>query len=164
MDDALAALGLEIDPRPQGKTIGAIYAVNQEVFSRRDWRFQFFNNFHRTTRPDILSRELLVKPGQPYDQALIEESTRNLQSPPTLVLPTGATFIPPELSSVVAIVPVVAPTPGQVDVLAVTRDVWSFRFNTNFEFQGSTVSRLDTSLSESRTCNTTCSPPATRCR
>jgi hypothetical protein len=148
VEDALSGLGLKIDPQPQGKTIGSIYSVNQEVFSRRDWWFQFFNHFHRTTRPDILTRELLLKPGQPYDQALVEESTRNLQAPPVLVLPTGATFIPPELSSVVAIVPVVSPTPGQVDLLAVTRDVWSLRFNTNFEFQQSTLSSLDTSLSE----------------
>ena len=67
VEDALSGLGLKIDPQPQGKTIGSIYSVNQEVFSRRDWWFQFFNHFHRTTRPDILTRELLLKPGQPYD-------------------------------------------------------------------------------------------------
>lgn len=144
----MAELGLKVEPNPAGKVVGTIYVVNREVFSRRDWRFQMFNFFHRTTRPQILSRELLIKPGQLYDEALIEESTRNLQSPPPLVLAAGSQLIPPELSSVVAIVPVASPQPGTVDLLAVTRDIWSLRFNTDFEFQQNTLSQLDTSLSE----------------
>lgn len=148
VDDALAGLGLKVDPTPETKTIGTIYVVNQEVFSRRDWWFQFFNIFHRTTRAGILQRELLFKTGQPYDQSLIEESVRNLQTPQQLTLATRTTFSPPELSSVVVIIPVQSSQPGMVDVLAVTRDVWSLRFNTNFEFQQGTLSRLDTSLSE----------------
>src|SRR4051812_36609224 len=88
VDDAMTSLGLRVDPAPQGKTIGKIHVVNQEVFSKRDWYFQLLNIFHRTTRDYILARELLVKPGQPYDQAqaLVEESTRNLQSPAPLVV------------------------------------------------------------------------------
>ncbi len=46
------------------------------------------------------------------------------------------------------ILPIVSPQPGTVDLLVVTRDVWSLRFNTNFEFQQSTLSLLQTSLSE----------------
>jgi hypothetical protein len=147
VDEALAALGVKIDPRPEGKTVGTIAVVNQEVFSRRDWYFQLFNIFHRTTRPWILERELLVKSGQPYDAALVEESIRNLQAPAALTI-GGRLFGQPELSSVVAIVPVVSARPGTVDLLAVTRDVWSLRFNTNFEFQQNTLSLLETSLSE----------------
>ena len=148
VDEALARLGLRPEPAPTGKIVRTIYVINEDVFSPRDWRFQWFNVFHRTTRPGILQRELLFTTGQLYDQALIEESMRNLQSPPTVVTATGATLAPPELSSVVAIVPVLSPQPGTVDVLAVTRDVWSLRFNTDFEFQQNTLSSLDTSLSE----------------
>ena len=50
VDDAMASLGVHVDPAPQGKTIGKIHVVNQEVFSRRDWYFQLFNIFHWTTR------------------------------------------------------------------------------------------------------------------
>ena len=148
LDEALARLGLRRDPSPAGKTIGTIYVINQDVFSSHDWYFQWFNLFHRTTRTDILRRELLFAPGQPYDQALIEESMRNLQTPPSVALATGKQLPAPELSSVVVIVPVASPAPGIVDVLTVTRDVWSLRFNTNFELQQSTLSALDTSLSE----------------
>jgi hypothetical protein len=54
----------------------------------------------------------------------------------------------PELSSVVVILPVVSAVPGQVDLLLVTRDLWSLRFNTNFEYQGNKLVLLQTSLSE----------------
>jgi hypothetical protein len=148
LDEALAAMGLVVDPHPAGKTIGMVAVVNQDVFSRHDWYFQLFNIFHRTTRAEILRRELLFAPGQPYDQAIIEESMRNLQTTPSIVLATGQPVPGPELSSVVVIVPLASRTPGIVDVLVVTRDVWSLRFNTNFELQQKTISLLDTSLSE----------------
>jgi hypothetical protein len=147
VDDALAALGLTLDPRPEGKRIGRIHVVNQEVFSRRDWWLQWFNRFHWTTRPEILERELLLKPGQPYDDKLVQESIRNLQSSPALSV-AGRAIGAPDLSSVVAILPVASAKPGEVDLLAVTRDVWSLRLNTTFELQQSSLVMLDTSLSE----------------
>lgn len=148
VSDATTALGVVVDPHPEGKTIGQVRVVNQEVFSRRDWWFQFFNHFHRTTRDYVLERELLIHAGQPYDAALVEESTRNLQSPAEITLATGVSFPPPELSSVVVILPVVSPQAGMVDLLVVTRDIWSLRFNTAYEFQQDTLSYLATSLSE----------------
>jgi outer membrane protein assembly factor BamA len=147
VDEALASLGVRIDTAPQGKTIGRVFVVNQAVFSKRDWYFQLFNIFHWTTRPHILERELLFKPGQLYDQALVEESTRNIQSPPGLVV-SGRTLVQPELSSVVVILPLATGVPGQVDLLLVTRDIWSLRFNTNFEYQGNALTLFQSSLSE----------------
>jgi hypothetical protein len=151
VDDALRKVGLSVEPHPAGKTIGTIYVVNQDVFSSRDWYFQLLNIFHRTTRDYILLRELLFHSGQPYDQALVEETTRNLQTPASITLATGQSVPQPELSSVVAIIPIrstLARAPGTVDVLVVTRDVWSLRWNTTFEIQEKTLSALDTSLSE----------------
>src|SRR5689334_15479677 len=105
VDDAMKTLGQPlIDPAPQGKTIGRVLVVNEDVFSQRDWYFQLLNFFHRTTRSYILERELLLKPGDRYDQALVEESMRNLQSPPALVIARRQVF-QPELSSVVVILP-----------------------------------------------------------
>jgi outer membrane protein assembly factor BamA len=148
VNDALSGLGLQLEAVPAGKVIGTVYIVNQDVFSRRDWYFQWFNLFHRTTRPEILRRELLFSPGQPYDQSLIDETIRNLQAAASVRLATGLTLPVPELSSVVAMLPIAARTPGKVDVLVVTRDVWSLRFNTDFNFQQNVLSSLDTSLSE----------------
>jgi len=147
VDDAMATLGVRVDPAPQGKTIGKIYVVNEEVFSKRDWYFQLLNFFHRTTRDYILERELLFRPGDAYDPALVEESMRNLQSPPPFVIQRRQVF-QPELSSVVVILPLASAVTGQVDVLLVTRDTWSLRFNTNFEYQANKLTLLQTSLSE----------------
>jgi hypothetical protein len=148
VEEALAELGLGVDPSPQGKVIGQLHVVNQDVFSRHDWRLQFLNVLHRTTRPDVLARELLLVPGQPWDEALADESMRNLQAPMPLFFADGGRFAAPALSSVVTILPVASPVPGTVDVLAVTRDLWSLRFNTDFHFQKDRLSLLRTSLSE----------------
>ena len=38
------------------------------------------NSLHRTTRAAVISRELLFKVGEPYDSAIVQETTRNLRS------------------------------------------------------------------------------------
>jgi hypothetical protein len=148
VEEALGQLGLAVDPSPDGKIIGRVYVVNQDVFSRHDWRLQLLNIFHRTTRPDVIERELLLSPGQRWDESLADESVRNLQAPPPLFFADDTRFAAPQLSSVVALVPVASPIPGTVDLLAVTRDLWSLRFNTEFQFQKNTLSLLQTSISE----------------
>ena len=137
----------EIDPAPFGKIIGRIHVVAQPVFSARDGRLQWLNLFHRTTRPAILERELLLEPGQVYDEALVEESTRNIQSPAPFTV-AGQQLYPPDLSSVVAIVPVRSTIPGQVDPLLVTRDLWSLRSNMDFQFQQDALTLFEMSLAE----------------
>src|ERR1017187_4244752 len=148
VEDALALLGLTIDPSPDGKVIGHVYVVNQDVFSRRDWHFQLLNVFHRTTRPDIIGRELLLSPGQRWEQSLADESVRNLQSSTPLLLADGTLFAAPQASGVVALVPVASPVPGTVDLLAVMRDLWSLRFNSDFQFQKDTLSLFEMSIAE----------------
>jgi hypothetical protein len=147
VDDALAGLKLAVDPAPQGKRIGKVHVVSQPVFSRRDGYFQLLNLLHRITRPWALERELLLEPGQAWDEALIEESTRRIQSPPGYLI-AGRQLFQPDLSSVVAIVPVKSALPDRVDLLLVTRDLWSLRANTDFEFQRDTLTLFQTSLSE----------------
>ena len=148
VDEALARLGRAVDPSPEGKVIGRVHVVNHDVFSHQDWYFHLLNALHRTTRPEILARELLVSSGQLWDEALADESVRNLQSTPPIFFANGERFGAPQVSSVITLVPVASPVPGIVDVLVVTRDVWSLRFNTEFEFQRDTLSLLVTSLSE----------------
>jgi hypothetical protein len=135
VEEALAARGLAVDPVPQGKVIGQIHVMNLPVFSGRDWMFQWFNFLHWTTREGTIRREALFAPGQLYDEELIDETTRNLR-------------LDPSYSSVVVILPVVAAAPGQVDVLIVTRDVWSLRLNTDFEVQQGRLVLFTGSLAE----------------
>ena len=134
VDDALSARGLQIDLQPEGKTVGTIHVVNHEVFSARDGYLRLANLIHRTTREQIIRREVLVAPGARYDEILVEETVRNLRDA--------------DFSSLVAILPVNATEPGKVDLLVVTRDVWSLRFNTDFDYQENVLVFLTTSLSE----------------
>jgi hypothetical protein len=135
VDDALALRGLTIEPAPQGKTIGAVQVVNLDVFLARERvPLVWANIFHRTTREHHIRRESLVQAGDRYDQDLVEETTRNLQDP--------------TLSNVVAVLPVKSATPGMVDVLIVTRDVWSLRFNQDYEAQPNHLLYYTASLSE----------------
>ena len=135
VDDALALRGLHIEPEPQGKTIGAVHVVNLDVFLARERvPLVWANIFHRTTREHHVRRESLLQAGDRYDQDLVEETTRNLQDP--------------SLSNVVAVLPVKSASPGMVDVLIVTRDVWSLRFNQDYEVQAGQLIYYSASLSE----------------
>lgn len=148
VEEALASLGLAVDPIPEGKVIGHVYVVTQKVFSRDDWYFQLLNVFHRTTRSPIVARELLLSSGQRWDASLADETVRNLQSSRPLFFADGSFFAAPQISSIVALVPVASRAPDTVDLLAVTRDLWSLRLNSDFEFQKDTLSRLEMSVSE----------------
>ena len=135
VDDALALRGLTIEPAPEGKTIGTVQVVNLDVFLARERvPLVWANIFHRTTREHHIRRESLLQAGDRYDQDLVEETTRNLQDP--------------SLSNVVAVLPVKSATPGMVEVLIVTRDVWSLRLNENFEAQQNQLIYFTASLSE----------------
>jgi outer membrane protein assembly factor BamA len=135
VDDVLVARQRAVDPAPEGKTIHDIMVVNLPVFSRRDWYFQIFNVLHVTTRTRTILNELLFRPGQRYDPDVVDESARNLRADPSY-------------SSVVAVVPLATGVPGTVDVLVVTRDVWSLRLNTDFDIQQGRLVFLTTSLAE----------------
>jgi len=134
LDLALAALGLEVDPAPQGKRLARIHVVDQPVFGPRDRFLQFFNLFHYTSKPAVVEREVRLRPGDPWDDTKIRETERVLRDP--------------IFTSRVVVVPVRSASPGWFDLLVVTRDVWSLRMNSNFEFQEGSLTELTLSISE----------------
>jgi hypothetical protein len=143
VDAALALRGLALDRAPAGKTVGFIYVVNLEVFQPSDGAFlEWFNHFHRTTREPHVRRESLLVPGMTYDPALVDETMRSLRNRNTY------SVYDPTWSSIVAMVPVQAAPPGTVDLLIVTRDVWSLRFNSDYNYQPGYLVNLNTSLAE----------------
>lgn len=105
--------GGEVEPQPEGKLIEEVLVVPLDVLEPRDPAPMFLNWFHVTSQKSIIRAEVLLHPGQAYDQALVDESARNLRSLQQL--------------SVVLIVPLKAKEPGKVKVLVVTKDVWSLR-------------------------------------
>ncbi|HUH04090.1 MAG TPA: hypothetical protein VML75_18965 [Kofleriaceae bacterium] len=134
LTQALEALHLEEEPAPEGKLLDRIWVVNLEVFGPRTGFLRWFNVFHRTTRWRQIEREVILRPGELWDQGKLQETERKLRDP--------------LFSSQVVVVPVKSPHPGRVDLLVVTRDVWSMRFNSRFEIQEQSFTKLTLSISE----------------
>jgi Omp85 superfamily domain len=111
--ESLEQLKARQDPKPEGKTIERIDVVPLEVFEERDPLPRWLNIFHATTRPTVVRREVLLRPGDPYNQALVDETIRNLRQLPQL--------------SIVLVVATVGSAPGRVGLVVITKDVWSLR-------------------------------------
>lgn len=131
---ALETRRLTLEPDPSGKRIGAVHVVNIDVFGEAEAFLRWANVFHVTTRDFIIAREVLLNPGDPWDHDKLEESRRRLADP--------------LFTALVVIVPVRSPRAGLVDLLVVTRDIWSLRFNSRFEYQEGVLSDLSLSISE----------------
>ncbi|MEM9492896.1 MAG: hypothetical protein AAGC55_27350, partial [Myxococcota bacterium] len=130
LGDALRRTGLTVSAAPHGRFVGKIHVVNLDVFSERDGYLDIFNIFHLTTRDYVVEREVLLRPGQMWDQEVIDESARKLRDP---IFTTLVVIVPVEPLSGKA---------DEIDLLVVTRDVWSLRLNSEIEFQGEKLARL----------------------
>jgi hypothetical protein len=133
---ALGERKLTIAPAASGKRVRAIHVVNLDVFGDEEGFLTWFNIFHRTSREHVVEREVLLRPGQPWDEELVDESRRKLRD---------SLF-----TTLVVIEPVVAAggAPDEIDLLVVTRDIWSLRLNSRYEVQDGVVTDLSLSLSE----------------
>lgn len=130
---AMTARGLEVDPQPWGKVIGKLRVYNENVFAEDNF-LQFLNFIHFTTREKAIRDELTIHAGEVWDQDRVAESARRLHDP--------------LYSSVIALLPVKSAEPGKVDLLVVTRDVWSLRLNSQYTFQEGSLTNLSISISE----------------
>lgn len=128
LDRALAMRALELEPAPEGKILRTIHVVNQDVFAENEGLLTLANALHRTTREDVIEREVILRPGQVWDDAIIADSTRRLRDP--------------RFTTLVVMMPVRAPEPGRVDLLVVTRDIWSLRLNSDYEIQNGELINL----------------------
>lgn len=131
---ALAARGYELEPSPWGKVIGRIHVHNEDVFAEGARLLRFLNRFHVTTKEYAIRREVVVRPGEVWDPERVAETARRLRDP--------------MFSSVIVVLPVTSAQAGTVDVLVVTRDIWSLRLNTNYTYQDGKLTDLAISLSE----------------
>lgn len=125
----LSRAGLELEPSPEGKVVERVVIVREDIIAQSDPWPNLFNWFHVKTRESIVRQEILLRPGQRWDRALVEESARNLRQ----------LFI----LAVVRAVPCRSPEPGKVVLLVVTKDLWSIRLNTTPQMVGSTLQLMD---------------------
>ncbi|MBL4632715.1 MAG: BamA/TamA family outer membrane protein [Kofleriaceae bacterium] len=131
---ALELRKLRIEKKPEGKRIGELHIINLDVFGKAEGFLRYVNFLHITTREHVIAREVLLQAGDDWDEALLTESIRRVKDP--------------LFTSLVVMVPVKSSDPDKVDVLVVTRDVWSLRANSIFEvFQG-TLTGLRLSVAE----------------
>lgn len=120
---------------PEGRRIDEVIIAPRKVFSREDPKvLQWFNRFHWTSRPEVIRRDVLLEPGETWQEAKARETERNLRNPVYL--------------SLAVVLPVESDEPGEIDLLVVTRDIWSLRTNSEFEYQNGTLSELQFSISE----------------
>ncbi len=113
VDDALQSLGLQPEHAPGDRPICEVRTVQRDIIVPEDPFPLWLNVFHRTTRERTIARALTLAPGDTFDEITYRDAERQLRDP--------------SIYSVVAVVPTVAADPGCVDVLVVTRDVWSLR-------------------------------------
>jgi hypothetical protein len=99
--------------KPEGKTIERIDVTPLDVFEPRDPLPQWLNVFHATSRRSVILREMLLRQGERYQQALVDETLRNLRALPQL--------------SLVLVVPTVGSAPDRIGIVIITKDVWSLR-------------------------------------
>jgi hypothetical protein len=132
--DVLARLHLARDPSPEGKTIERVDIVPLDVAEKRDVLPRFLNIFHATSRPSVIRRELLLGEGEPYRQVLVDETIRNLRRLSQL--------------SAILIVATVGSSPDRVDVVVITKDVWSLRLGWNISLTPGGVELFETQPAE----------------
>ncbi|HVF58530.1 MAG TPA: POTRA domain-containing protein [Thermoanaerobaculia bacterium] len=104
-------------PAPERPVIGEVRIVTQGIFNpdrqgEDKLAFRLADRLHRTTRPQVIRRQLLFAPGDPYEEATIEESERLLRA--------NRYLYDAEINAV-------RQTPERVDLEVVTRDVWTLR-------------------------------------
>ena len=114
--------GPEAPTIPPGSVIGEVRVAARDIFDTgnpgEDRKlFRFANRLHRTTRPGVIERQLLFKPGDVFSPELIAESARLLRTNDYLYdvdirpVPRGD---------------------GKVDVEVATRDVWTLQGGASF--------------------------------
>ncbi len=109
-----------------GAVIGDIYVQTQDIFDpareeENKLLFNVANRLHMTTRPRVVERKLLFARGDRYDPRLLQETARYLRSQSYLY---DATVRPIRYRN------------NRVDVLVVTRDVWTLSLGAGLERSG----------------------------
>jgi hypothetical protein len=116
--EVLGRLHLSRDLAPEGKLVERIEVVPLDPFEPRDVLPQWLNVFHVTSRPGVIRDEVLLREGGRYEQAIADDTIRNLRRLPGV----------PQLSAVV-VVAAAGSAPDRVVVVVITKDVWSLRLN-----------------------------------
>jgi hypothetical protein len=111
VDPILAEMGARPDLYPFGKTVGTIHVRRLEVFGPDEPVPDVFNRFHVLTRELSVRRAITIDPGEEFNELAYRDAERQLRNP--------------NIYSTVMVLPIESGEEGVVDLLVVTRDVWS---------------------------------------
>lgn len=123
VEEALAEIGWEEEPNPEGKEIEAIEVHVFRVFDDRDPIPNFVNVFHARTREKVVRQDVIHRVGDKWERGRVLESERNLRALRQL--------------SLANVVPAKGSTPDKVRMLVVVKDVWSLRLNSDWAYGSS---------------------------
>jgi hypothetical protein len=116
--DTFARLGLVRDSAPEGKTVERVEIVRLDVFEARDIVPQWLNAVEFKTRESVIRDEVLLRQGDSYRQALVDDTIRNLRRAPSV----------PQLSLVLAVA-AAGSAPDRIVLVVITKDVNNWRAN-----------------------------------
>ncbi len=110
----------------EGATIREIRIVNKSIFNTDEpdedkLLFRIADRLHRTTRPEVIEQQILLRPGDRFSADALHESERILRANPYLY--------EAEIHAVPA-------GDGRVDLVVETRDVWTLRGGISFNRSG----------------------------
>jgi len=133
---AFAEGNYELALKPEGKIIEKIVIFTESPFLKEAKFLTYFNSWHVNTKDSTIGDSILFETGEEYDADLVRFSELSLQSGP--------------FRSLVVILPVKRPgqSDDKIDILVVTRDTWSLRLDSEFEFTGGSLNSLDLAFSE----------------
>jgi hypothetical protein len=131
IDRVLARRGGALEPAPEGREIEAIDVEVLEVIEDRDPAPGLLNVLHRRSRDYVIRREVLLRPGEPYQTVIVDETARNLRRLPPL--------------SLVLCVPTRGSAPGKVRLLVIVKDIWSLRLSTSVSYTSGGLESLTVS-------------------
>lgn len=137
IQDVLQKLNLSRESSPEGKLVERVEIVPLDVFEPRDELPTWLNVFHVTTRKNVIRREVLLHEGDRYEQALVDDTVRDLRRLPGV----------PQLSAVL-IVAAQGSAPDRVVLVVITKDVWSLRLNWDVVADAGGINQLSLQPSE----------------
>ena len=111
---------------PEGSVIRTIEIANNGIFDTDDprqsgWIHRLMNTVHVETHQDVVRRQLLIQPGDPYSERLVDESARLLRQNSYLA---EAKITPIDCEA------------GYVDLAVQTTDAWSLTPSISFSRTG----------------------------
>jgi len=144
---ALEQAGWVVVEAPEGRQIRALHSLRLPVFMSDEagGLLTTLNALHVTTKPLIVLREARLKRGDSYDEQRALETERNLRNTGLFtfvqlfaVQPKGREALDSEERGASA----------EVDLVVVTRELWTLRLESSFEYAGGEVNNLALSLTE----------------